>query len=230
MARWRGGRRRGRRGNRDSAGLILTGEQCRRGKYHGRLRAAAADVGVGAGLNRQRLSRAGSAVTLEVPRPGRRCLWGAFSADIPEDAPGRRWCRRRAAGYGPENGSAVTAAPGAPALPGQATAPVGRRCAVRGTGAARSGAAPFGGAAQPGSAAIRVTGQTPGGRLSPGPRDLPSSLPAFPALALTPWSQSCAARSIIRRRRRAPGAGPFCIPILRKTDADHEWAGSALGS
>ena len=35
------------------------------------------DVGAGAGLGSGRLSRAGSAVALEVPRPRRRCLWGA---------------------------------------------------------------------------------------------------------------------------------------------------------
>ena len=37
----------------------------------------AGDVGAGAGLGSGRLSRAASAVTREVPRPGRWCLWGA---------------------------------------------------------------------------------------------------------------------------------------------------------
>ncbi len=121
--------------------------------------AAAADSAAGAGRDRERLGRAGSAVALEVPRPGRRCLWGADSADIPENAPHRREGRRPAAGNRAENDSAVTAAPGAPGYRARTQRPRGRRCAVR-------------------------------------------------------W-----------RRRRAPGARPSCIPILRKTNADPGWAG-----
>ena len=139
-----------------------------------------------------RLSRVGPAVTLAVPRPGHRCLWGAFSADIPESAPGRRGCRRRAAGYGPEKDSAVTAAPGAPAYRGRPQRPRGRRRAVRGRpdrGRRRAvRGRPIGGGAQPGSAAIRVTGPGAGwakyGRLSPGPRELPSPASAFPGVCL----------------------------------------------
>ena len=85
---------------------------------------------------------------------------------------GRRW----AAGHGAENGSAVTAAPGAPGYRGDA------------------GWKRYGGA-------------------QPGPRDLPSPVPAFPQLArpvaaaaLALWPQTCATHLITRRRRRAPGA------------------------
>ena len=47
------------------------------------------------GRARGRLSRVGSAVTLEVPRPGRRCLRGAFSVNSAENAPSRPGrCRR----------------------------------------------------------------------------------------------------------------------------------------
>ena len=133
MAWWR----RGRRGNRDSAGLILSGEQCRSGNY-GRLSRSCRGFGCRCRAGSGTAGRPGSTVTREVPQPGRRCLWGAYSADIPENAPHRRG-RRRAAGYGPENDSAVTAAPGAPRYPGQATAPA--EAAVRGTGPGRSGAA-----------------------------------------------------------------------------------------
>ncbi len=66
------------------------------------------------GLDRGRLSRSASPVTLEVPRPGHRCLWGAFSVNSAENAPGRPGCRCRDAGKGAENDSAVTAAPGVP--------------------------------------------------------------------------------------------------------------------
>ena len=79
------------------------------------------------GLDRWRLSRAGSAVALEVPRPRHQCLRGASSANSPENAPHRPGCRCRDAGRGAENDSAVTAAPGAPAYRGQATA---RRAAL----------------------------------------------------------------------------------------------------
>ena len=44
-------------------------------------------LGINVGLDRGRLSRAGSAVTLEVPRPGRRCLRGAYSVNTTETAP-----------------------------------------------------------------------------------------------------------------------------------------------
>ncbi len=63
-------------------------------------------------------------------RPRRGCLWGAYSADIPGNAPGRRGRRRRAAGYGPANDSAVTAAPGAPGYRARPQRPR-RRCAAR---------------------------------------------------------------------------------------------------
>ena len=102
-----------------------------------------------------RLSCAGSAVTLEVSRLGRRCLRGAVSVNIPENAPGKPGCRCRDAGWGAENDSAVTAAPGVP-LYGQATAQAGG-------GGERCGGGPIvcGGAA--GLSCHPVTGQAPGG-------------------------------------------------------------------
>ena len=134
------------------------------------------------------LGRAGSAVTLEVPRPGRRCLWGAYSVDIPENAPRRRGCGRRAAGYGAENDSAVTAAPGAPGRgPGhRARGGGGARC---GGGGARCG----GGGARCGGRGARcrwaaVRAGSP--RRLPGQRR-PGGLPGSAALAgcrvTPPW-------------------------------------------
>ncbi len=124
------------------------------------LRGCGPDVGAGAGRDRERLSRAGSAVALEVPRPGHRCLWGAYSADIPENAP-----HRPGAGAGPP-GTVRRMAQQSPQhqehlvtrvrsqRPGAAVhAARGRRCAVR--GARRGG----GGA----GAAVRGTGRPPGG-------------------------------------------------------------------
>ena len=183
------------------------------------------DVGVGAGLGSGRLSRAGSAVTLEVPRPGRRCLWGAFSADIPENAPGRRGCRRRAAGYGAENDSAVTAAPGAPGYRVRPQRPRGRRCAARGRGRRDRGRR---------RSRAQLPSGLPGRRrvdevLSAQPRPARS---AFPGACLSPASaagrsgraslmaSNCAAHSITRRRRRAPGAGPFCSYSLKMLTAN----------
>ena len=66
------------------------------------------------GLDRRRLSRVGSPVTLEVPRPARRCLRGAVSADSAENAPRKPECPRRTPVTAAEKDSAVTAATGAP--------------------------------------------------------------------------------------------------------------------
>ena len=85
------------------------------------------------GLDRGRLSRAGSAVTLEVPRPGRRCLRGAFSANSPDCAPRKPGCRCRVRRG---NDSGVTAAPGATGY-GQATAHAGAAVSGAGAGAGR---------------------------------------------------------------------------------------------
>ena len=112
-----------------------------------------------------------------------------------ENAPGRRGCRRRAAGNGAEKDSAVTAAPGAPAygarpqrprggggrcgagrsgaaVRGAGRADPGRRCAVRGGpirgGGARCGAR-RGTAVQPPRDAPGGAGVT-GGAAAPGDR------------------------------------------------------------
>ena len=107
-------------------------------------------LGVNVGLDRGRLSRGESAVTLEVPRPGHRCLRGAFSVNTTETAPRKPGCRGRDAGYGAENGSGVTAVPGAPAYRVGSQRTRGRRCTGRGRGRGRA-------AAKPGSAVTGVT-------------------------------------------------------------------------
>ena len=58
-----------------------------------RFSAASADLSSDVGLDRGRLSHVGSPVTLEVPRPGRRYLRGAFSVNSHEYAPGKPGCR-----------------------------------------------------------------------------------------------------------------------------------------
>jgi hypothetical protein len=216
MAWWR----RGRRGNRDSAWLILFGERCRRGEYHGRLSRSCCGCGC--------WRRAGSGAVEPCwvccdaggAPAGAAVPMGWFSVGIPENAPGRRGCRRRAAGYGPEKDSAVTAAPGAPCYRVRPQRPRGGggRCGVRGAGAGRSGAAVRGAAAAR-SGAPRSRAQLPSGLPGPArvdevwraqPRPVRSAFPApaFPSLAL--WSQSCDARSITRRRRRDNQAAATC--------------------
>ncbi len=74
-----------------------------------------AEPGFNVGLDRGRLSRVRSAVTPGVPRPGHRCLRGAYSVNTTETAPRKPGCRGRDAGYGAGNDSGVTAVPGAAA-------------------------------------------------------------------------------------------------------------------
>ena len=99
-----------------------------------------------------------SAVTLEVPRPARRCLWGAYSADIPENAPGRR-----GAGAGPP-GTARSMAQPSPQHQGHLVTGPGhsaRGAAVRGAGAGRSGAGRSG---SPGRRWAQLPSGSPGRR------------------------------------------------------------------
>ena len=112
-------------------------------------------------------------------------------ADIPENAPGRRECRRWAAGYGAESDSAVTAAPGAPGYRVRAQRSRGRRWAARGAG--RSGAP-------------RSRAQLPSG-LPDRPRSraqLPSGLPGRP--------RSRAQRHPGYRPAAQPGSAPSGLP------------------
>ena len=235
MAWWR----RGGRGNRDSAGLILSGEQCRRGKYHGRLSRSCCGCGCWRRAGSGGLSHPGSAVTLEVPRPGHQCLWGAYSVDIPENAPGRRGAdagspgtARRMTQQSPQPQGHLVAgratAPARAAVRGAGAAVRGAGAAVRGAGAAvrgagaavrgagaavrGAGAGRSGAAAQPGSAAIRVTGPGAGwtkyGGLSPGPRDLPFPVPAFPGACLPrrlPFPVPAFPGACLPRRLPSPG-------------------------
>ena len=126
-------------------------------------RSLGAGLGVAARAPAGHAEPCGSAVTLEVPRPGRRCLWGAVSVDIPENAPGRREGRRgppgaarRRAQPSPRHQGHLLTGSGHSA---RGAAARGAGTAARGAGAGRSGVA-----AQRGSAAIRLTGPAPGGR------------------------------------------------------------------
>ena len=164
-----------------------------------------------------RLSRAGSAVTLEVPRPRHRCLWGALSADIPENAPGRRGRRCRAAGYGAENDSAVTAAPGAPGYRVRPQRPRGGGTRRGGGGARRGG----GGARRGGGGARRAARgrrcAARGGRLGCEQRQprLPASEPPPPTPAATLRGQGSPTRVILEHGHDDP-AGPGSVGFRRR--------------
>ncbi len=129
--------------------------------------------------DRGRLSRAGSAVTLEVPRPGRRCLRGAFSVNTTETAPRKPGGRGRDAGCGAGGGSGVTAAPGAAVRgPGHS----GREAAVSGPGSGRWAVRGRGDRGRCGGRADRGRRRSRA-RLSPG---LPGRRGAAPAFAQKP--------------------------------------------
>ena len=176
------------------------------------------DSGAGAGLDRERLSRAESAVTLEVPRPGCRCLWGALSADIPENAPHRRGPalgRRVRPGemtqQSPQHQGHLVTGPGhsarggdrarcggsgTPSVPGQADR--GRRCAVRG--------GPIGAGGAAGLSCHPVAAKAPDGRRVSASYSPGACLPrrsAFPGACLPP-------RDLPSRRLPSPRA--ICLP------------------